>query len=104
MQLKEYHKAIKAFSTGLEYDEANKECKQGFMDAERAIQSGMMASGAGGDPDADKERMARAMQDPEIQGIVSDPLVGMALQRLQQGPEQAAEVLKDPSMAAKIQS
>lgn len=66
MQLKEYHKAIKAFSTGLEYDEANKECKQGFMDAERAIQSGMMASGAGGDPDADKERMARAMQDPEI--------------------------------------
>lgn len=27
----------------------------------------------------------------------------MALQRLQQGPEQAAEVLKDPSMAAKIQ-
>jgi len=65
MQLKEYHRAIKSFSTGLEYEEDNKECRQGFMDAERAIQVGAMA-GAGGDEDDDKERLARAMQDPEI--------------------------------------
>lgn len=42
------------------------------------------------------------MQDPEIQNILRDPMVNQALQDLQRSPEAAQNVLRDPTMAAKI--
>ena len=51
----------------------------------------------------DEERAQRAMQDPEIQAIMMDPMVRIALEQMQQNPQKAAEYLQDQTLAPKIQ-
>ena len=43
------------------------------------------------------------MQDPEIQAIMMDPMVRIALEQMQQNPQKAAEYLQDQTLAPKIQ-
>jgi stress-induced-phosphoprotein 1 len=53
--------------------------------------------------EADPERAAHAMADPEIQAILRDPMVTQAIQDLGRDPASAQRVMRDPGMAAKIQ-
>lgn len=97
---KEYHKAMDSYQKGLNLEPGNKLCSDGLNKTYQ-----MVNSNAGGEHD--KERAAHAMADPEIQGILSDPVVRQVLQDLStQDPiAQAAgqKALQDPGMGAKIQ-
>lgn len=93
--MKEYHKAMDDYQAGLAVDEGNAECQEGIQRTIRRIQE---ASAAPPDP----ERQQRAMADPEIQGIISDPMVSQALRDLQSDPSGLSRVMSDPAMSRKI--
>mmetsp|Transcript_95093 Transcript_95093/g.132151 ORF Transcript_95093/g.132151 Transcript_95093/m.132151 type:complete len:337 (+) Transcript_95093:57-1067(+) len=50
-----------------------------------------------------EERAQRAMQDPEIQGIMGDPVMQQILKQMQEDPGAAQEHLKNPAILEKIQ-
>jgi stress-induced-phosphoprotein 1 len=50
-----------------------------------------------------KQRQERAMQDPEIQNILSDPVMRQVLNDMSTDPKAAAEHQKNPMVMAKIQ-
>lgn len=70
--LKEYHKALEAFETGLKKDPNDQFCKQGIDKTQAAIYS----SNSNEDQ---QERARKAMADPEIQAILQTPEVRNAL-------------------------
>ena len=51
-----------------------------------------------------QQRAEQAMQDPEIQAIMSDPVMQSILQQMQADPSALQEHMKDPAIAAKIQT
>jgi len=55
----------------------------------------------GGAPD--QERLQRAMADPEIQGILRDPVMSNILNDMQTNPTAAQQYMRDPGVSAKIQ-
>lgn len=91
--MREYHKALATFDQGLKIDPENKECKEGKMKTMMAIQSGAFA---GGDKQADEERLRHAMADPEIQLLMQDPRVRQLLKDLQENPVAGQQALRDP--------
>jgi stress-induced-phosphoprotein 1 len=46
---------------------------------------------------------AKAMQDPEIQNILSDPIMRQVLTDFQENPKAAQEHMKNPMVMGKIQ-
>ena len=51
----------------------------------------------------DEERLKRAMADPEIQGIMCDPMVKIALQQMQTNPKEAQSYFNDNTLGPKLQ-
>ena len=49
-----------------------------------------------------KQRQAKAMADPEIQNILTDPIMRQVLDDLQNDPRSAQRHLKHPEINAKI--
>ena len=94
--LKEYHKALDAYNQALKLDENSEEAKNGV---ERTI----VAINSGSDEEDQKARAQRAMQDPEIQGILSDPTMRNVLSDMQQDPKSANKYLKDPTIKHNIE-
>jgi stress-induced-phosphoprotein 1 len=95
--LKEYHKALETFQMVLQLEPDNAEAKRGLAETVSKINSSQ------GSTEADPERAARAMSDPEIQAILRDPMVNQAIQDMQKDPQALRNVMNDPNMAAKIQ-
>mmetsp|Transcript_4902 Transcript_4902/g.12540 ORF Transcript_4902/g.12540 Transcript_4902/m.12540 type:complete len:580 (-) Transcript_4902:368-2107(-) len=92
--LKEYHKCLRSFKKALELDPENQEAQQGLAKTQYAIQS---SSG-----EQDKERASRAMEDPEIQGIMADPVMQQVLQDMSSDPTAARKHMGNPEVAEKI--
>ena len=95
--MKEYHKAMDSYQKALELEPDNEEAKEGLRSTIARVNA---ASGGGA---ADPERARRAMEDPEIQAILRDPMVNSALEDMQRDPGAMRRVMGDASMAAKIQ-
>ncbi|KAG5188523.1 hypothetical protein JKP88DRAFT_197773 [Tribonema minus] len=95
--MKEYHKALESFQKGLDLENDNSLCKAGLQKTVAKIQS------TGATPDEERERRAHAMADPEIQRILSDPVVQQVLQDAQQSPHELQKALANPGMRAKIE-
>jgi len=93
--MKDYHKCIETYEKGLKLEPENPELKEGLSKTLRAINTG------GGE--GDEERAAKAMQDPEIQEILSDPIMMQILQDMRKDPQAAANHMKNPLVAQKIQ-
>ena len=73
-----------SYQKGLKIDEGNKLCREGYAKAIGLINKG---SGAAGMTDDERrERAAHGMADPEIQGILSDPMVRQQRARIPSGP------------------
>lgn len=86
-------KAIAAFQKALEIDPNNAEALQGYR-------STVMNTGTGG---ADRETIKkRAMGDPEVQSILSDPAMRLILEQMQNDSRAMQDHLKNPEIAAKI--
>lgn len=50
-----------------------------------------------------EQRRAKAMQDPEVQNILTDPVMRQVLQDLQENPKQSQHHLKNQQIANKLQ-
>jgi len=91
--LKEYEQALQAYDKGLALDPNNQELND-------SVQRTLAAMNQHVD---DKDRLERASQDPEVQQIMSDPVMRKILEDMQSDPKAASEHLKNPVVAAKIQ-
>ncbi|KAJ9555295.1 hypothetical protein OSB04_009909 [Centaurea solstitialis] len=98
--MKEFDKALETYQEGLKYDPQNQELLDGVRSCVQQINR---ASRGDLTPDELKERQAKAMQDPEIQNILTDPVMGQVLKDLQENPKAAQDHMKNPSVMNKIQ-
>lgn len=93
--LKEYHKCLRAYGLVLELEPDNKEAQEGLAKTRYAIQT---SSG-----ENDKLRAQRAMEDPEIQGIMSDPVMQQVLRDMSSDPGAVRKHMGNPEVASKIE-
>ena len=94
--MKEYHKSLESFKMGLSLEPDNSLCRQGLAKTIAKINE------ASGD-DMDAERVAHARADPDIQAILSDPMIQQVLRDFQENPQHANKAMSDPGVRAKIE-
>ncbi|KAI4372460.1 hypothetical protein MLD38_010687 [Melastoma candidum] len=98
--MKEYDKALETYQEGLKHDAVNQELLDGVR---RCVEQINKASRGDFTPEELKERQAKAMQDPEIQNILTDPVMRQVLVDFQENPKAAQEHTKNPMVMSKIQ-
>ncbi|KAL2490048.1 Hsp70-Hsp90 organizing protein 3 [Forsythia ovata] len=98
--MKEYEKALETYQEGLKHDPQNPELLDGVR---RCVEQINKASRGDLSPEELKERQAKAMQDPEIQNILTDPVMQQVLVDLQENPKSAQEHMRNPLVMNKIQ-
>ncbi|GLU05623.1 hypothetical protein SLE2022_227150 [Rubroshorea leprosula] len=98
--MKEYDKALETYQEGLKHDPNNQELLDGVR---RCVDQINKANRGDLSPEELKERQAKAMQDPEIQNILSDPVMRQVLIDFQENPKAAQEHTKNPMVMNKIQ-
>ena len=82
--MKENHKALESYKTGLGLDSTNAACKEGLRKVTTMINYGASTM-------TEEEKLERArhgMADPEIQSILQDPMIQQILN--QNGQNQLA--------------
>lgn len=95
--MKEYHKALQAYEKGLEKDPSSEECKNGREQVIATISSTSRSS------EVDEEQVRHSMADPEIQRILKDPRISMALKAMQEDPKKANDMIqKDPDIRSAV--
>ncbi|PRQ18095.1 putative 43kDa postsynaptic protein [Rosa chinensis] len=98
--MREYDKALETYQEGLKHDPGNQDLLDGVR---RCVEQINKASRGDLSADELKERQAKGMQDPEIQNILSDPVMRQVLVDFQENPKAAQEHSKNPMVMAKIQ-
>ncbi|KAL3499516.1 hypothetical protein ACH5RR_038609 [Cinchona calisaya] len=98
--MKEYEKALETYQEGLKHDRNNQELLDGVR---RCVEQINKASRGDLSPEELKERQAKAMHDPEIQNILTDPIMRQVLTDFQENPKAAQEHMKNPLVMNKIQ-
>lgn len=98
--MKEYEKALETYQEGLKHDPNNQELLDGVS---RCVQQINKASRGDLTPEELKERQAKGMQDPEIQNILTDPVMRQVLVDFQENPKAAQDHMKNPLVMNKIQ-
>lgn len=98
--MKEYDKALETYQEGLKHDENNQELLEGVR---RCVEQINKTNRGDVSPEEMKERQAKAMQDPDIQHILSDPVMRQILMDFQENPKAAQDHLKNPEVMHKIQ-
>jgi stress-induced-phosphoprotein 1 len=97
--MKEFHKSTDSFKKGLELDPDNTACKEGLRKTMQQINYGRHTM----TDDQKKEQSAHAMADPQIQAILTDPVVQQTLRDFGENPAAAQKAMTDPGMRAKIE-
>lgn len=97
--MKEFDKAMETYEAGLKYDPESAELKEGLM---RCVQAINRMNRGDMSEDEIKERQAKAMSDPEVQSILSDPIMRQVLSDMQEDPRAAQKHMKHPDVAWKI--
>lgn len=98
--MKEYDKALETYREGLKLEPQNQELLDGIRSCVQQINK----VGSGNlTPEELKERQAKGLQDPDIQAILTDPIMRQVLTDFQENPKSAAEHQKNPMIMAKIQ-
>ncbi|KAL5212497.1 hypothetical protein ABZP36_023344 [Zizania latifolia] len=98
--MKEFDKAMETYQAGLKHDPNNPELLDGVK---RCIEQINKANRGEMSQEERQERQNKAMQDPEIQNILTDPIMRQVLIDLQENPRASQEHLKNPGVMQKIQ-
>ena len=77
------------YQEGLKHDENNQELLEGVQ---RCIEQINKTNRGDISPEEMKERQAKAMQDPDIQHILSDPVMRQILMDFQENPKAAKDL------------
>merc|ERR1712032_1535435 len=97
--MKENHKAMESYKSGLKFDPDNIACKEGLRKVTTMINFG----NANMSEEERKERAAHAMADPEIQAILQDPVINQILKDCQENPSAANKAMTDPTVRSKLE-
>ncbi|KAK6636150.1 hypothetical protein RUM43_009802 [Polyplax serrata] len=89
--MQQHGKAITAYQKALDLDPNNAEALEGYRSCSVAVNSNP------------EEVRKRAMADPEVRNILSDPAMRLILDQMQNDPKALNDHLKNPEIAAKIQ-
>ncbi|CAM0945041.1 unnamed protein product [Alopecurus aequalis] len=98
--MKEHEKAMETYQAGLKHDPNNQELLDGIR---RCVEQINKANRGDISQEDLQEKQSKAMQDPEIQNILTDPIMRQVLMDFQENPSAAQHHLKDPGVAMKIQ-
>jgi stress-induced-phosphoprotein 1 len=98
MYKKEYHKAKESYEKGLALDPENPACKEGLRKCIVQISYGR----ANMTEEEKKKQAEHAMADPEIQSILTDPIIQQVLRDLQENPAAGQKALSDPVVRNKL--
>ena len=97
--MKENHKALESYKAGLGMDQENKACRDGLRKV-----TAMINYGAANMTEEEKaERARHGMADPEIQSILTDPVIQQILRDFNENPQAANAAMSDPAVRAKIE-
>jgi stress-induced-phosphoprotein 1 len=98
--LREYTKALDALDVAREHDEAaGSKSTREIQELSFKIQSGISAQRAN---ETDQETLERAMRDPEVGEIMTDPVMQSILQQAQGNPQALQDHMKNPTVRNKI--
>jgi stress-induced-phosphoprotein 1 len=97
--MKEFEKAMETYEKGLGFDPANQELKDGVLRCQQQL--ARFLNGTATEEEI-KERQAKAMADPEIQHIMTDPVMQQVLKDCQENPGSAAKHMRNPGIGAKM--
>ncbi|GFZ06973.1 stress-inducible protein [Actinidia rufa] len=98
--MKEYDKALEMYQEGLKHEPRNQELLDGVR---RCVEQINKASHGDLSPEELKEREVKAMQDPEIQSILMDPVMCQVLIDFDENPKAAQKHTRNPVVMNKIQ-
>ncbi|KAG9051010.1 Hsp90 cochaperone [Tulasnella sp. UAMH 9824] len=96
--MREYTKAMEAAQEATDFDEDKKHTAE----IESLMQKCAAALYAERSQETEEQTLARAMKDPEVAQIMSDPIMQSLLQQAQQDPASLADHMKNPMVAQKI--
>jgi len=92
--MKEFQKALQTYEKALEYEPENHEVTEAVRKTVEAINNSHL------DPDTVKRNVEK---DPELQVILTDPLMQQVLKDLQTNPQSVARYMKDDKIRANIE-
>jgi stress-induced-phosphoprotein 1 len=98
--MKDYDKAMAAYQQGLELDPENEELREGVQRCVSTINK--VSRGEVGEDEL-RLRQERAMADPEVQMILTDPIMRQVLNDFQEDPKAAQHHMKNAGIMAKLQ-
>jgi len=97
--MKEYTRALEAAQEALEHDEEKKHTAE----IEGLIQKCQIALYSERAGETEEQTLNRALRDPEVANIMSDPVMQQILQQAQQDPASLQDHLKNPIVRQKVQ-
>jgi stress-induced-phosphoprotein 1 len=97
--MRDYSKALEAIQEASDHDTEHQHTKE-ISQTELKIQQGLFTQHAS---ESQEETLQRAMRDPEVAAIMSDPVMQQILQQAQSDPGALRDHLKNPMIQKKIQ-
>jgi stress-induced-phosphoprotein 1 len=97
--MREYNKCINVCSEAMEHDKDGKNAKEIQAQENKALQAQYSAR----DGETEQQTMERIQRDPEIVGILQDPVMQAILQQAKDDPAALQEHLRNPQIRSKIQ-
>nr|GAT46225.1 activator of Hsp70 and Hsp90 chaperones [Mycena chlorophos] len=96
--MREYTKAIEAVQEARHHDKENKHTRE-ISDQEMKCQQALYAQRG---EETQEQTLERAMRDPEVASIMSDPVMQQILQQAQSNPGALQDHMQNPMIEAKI--
>ncbi|KAF8845604.1 hypothetical protein BDN67DRAFT_285661 [Paxillus ammoniavirescens] len=96
--MREYSKALEALQAATSADTENAHMGE-IQSQEMKIQQALFAQRAG---ETEEQTLERAMKDPEVAAIMSDPVMQQILQQAQGNPGALQDHMKNPGIRDKV--
>ncbi|KAJ6510250.1 activator of Hsp70 and Hsp90 chaperone [Mycena vitilis] len=97
--MRDYTKAIEAAQEAKDHDPEHKHSRE-IAEQEMKCQQALFSQRG---TESQEETLERAMRDPEVAGIMNDPIMQQILQQAQGNPGALQDHMKNPTVRAKIQ-